>query len=190
MLMPNWILNHPLMRAYNRLHALRHGRRTRTGLMHPQEFFYPLDSILNWNRIYGARGFTQYQCVLPYASGVDVWRRLVRIIADHDAMTYLCVVKDFGEEGVGTISFPRPGITVTFDLPVRMPETQRLVDALNDVVVAEGGRVYLAKDALTRREQFVAMDPRIEAFDRVRRAWDPDERLRSALSVRLFGDRA
>jgi hypothetical protein len=98
------------------------------------------------------------------------------------------VVKDLGAEGRGAISFPKPGITFNLDFPVEGAKTQTLVDALNDFVAAEGGRIYLAKDAFTRPEHFHAMDPRFDAFDAIRRAWDPERTLRSKLSVRLFGD--
>src|SRR5262249_38922226 len=97
------------------------------------------------------------------------------------------VVKDCGAEGLGMLSFPRPGISFAIDLPVR-DTTQRAVDAMNDVVAAEGGRVYLAKDAFSRAEHYRAMDPRVDAFLAVRERWDPERRLRSALSARLFGD--
>ena len=99
----------------------------------------------------------------------------------------LCVIKDCGAEGEGLLSFPRPGISIALDIPVR-DGTQALVDALNELVIAEGGRVYLAKDAFTRAEHFRAMEPRLAAWTAVRRRWDPEGRIRSAQSVRLFGD--
>lgn len=85
------------------------------------------------------------------------------------------------------LSFPKPGVTYALDLTVG-PETQAIVDGLNEVVAAEGGRVYLAKDAFTRAEHFRAMEPRLAAWNAVRRAWDPEGRLKSAQSVRLLGD--
>jgi FAD/FMN-containing dehydrogenase len=100
----------------------------------------------------------------------------------------LCVLKDFHSEGKGTLSFPKPGLSIALDMPIEGARTQRVVDALNDVVAAEGGRVYLAKDALTRPEHFRAMEPRFERWSDVRRKWDPNGALRSALSIRLLGD--
>ena len=85
------------------------------------------------------------------------------------------------------LSFPRPGISIALDIAVR-EDTQALIDALNECVMKEGGRIYLAKDAFTRAEHFRAMEPRLAEFQRVRRVWDPDGKLRSAQSVRLFGD--
>ena len=100
----------------------------------------------------------------------------------------MCVIKDCAAEGKGMISFPKRGITIAMDIPMEGPKTQALVDALNDFVASEGGRVYLAKDALTRPEHFQAMESRLEAWNAVRRRWDPQGWLKSALSVRLLGD--
>jgi FAD/FMN-containing dehydrogenase len=100
----------------------------------------------------------------------------------------LCVIKDCGAEGLGLLSFPKTGISIALDIPVR-DGTQVLVDALNELVIAEGGRVYLAKDQFTRPEHFRAMEPRLAEWQQIRRHWDPEGRLRSAQSVRLLGDR-
>lgn len=183
--LPGWVLTRASVAAYNRLHYFRHGRGTRTRVISPEAFFYPLDGIRHWNRLYGRRGFTQYQCVLPGAAG-GACARLLEAVAGHGA--FLCVIKDCGPEGKGMISFPMRGISVALDMPIRGRTTQMLVDTLNKLVIAEGGRVYLAKDALTRREHFGAMEPRLAAWNAVRRRWDPGGKLRSALSVRLLGD--
>ena len=97
------------------------------------------------------------------------------------------MVKDCGEEGKGILSFPRPGISVAIDIPMRGEATQELVDALNQVVLEAGGRIYLTKDSLTRREDFVRMEARLPEFERIRREWDPEGRIRSAQSVRILG---
>jgi FAD/FMN-containing dehydrogenase len=102
--------------------------------------------------------------------------------------SFLCVIKDFGRESCGILSFPRPGITLALDIAVRN-DTQELIDALNEQVLQEGGRIYLAKDSFTRREHFVAMEgSRLDEFLAVRDRWDPERRFRSAQSVRLLGD--
>jgi FAD/FMN-containing dehydrogenase len=113
---------------------------------------------------------------------------MMEVLTRHGGASFLCVIKDCGPEGEGLLSFPRAGISIALDLAIR-DQTQALVDALNQVVIEEGGRVYLAKDALSRPADFAAMDPRIAEFQRVRRAWDPEGKLRSAQSVRLLGDR-
>src|SRR5262249_20364646 len=105
----------------------------------------------------------------------------------HGGASFLCVIKDCGPEGRGLLSFPMKGISIALDIAVR-DETQALVDSLNEQVIREGGRIYLAKDTFTRRAHFVAMERRLPAFQGVRRKWDPQGKLRSAQSVRLFGD--
>jgi FAD/FMN-containing dehydrogenase len=97
------------------------------------------------------------------------------------------VIKDCGDEGEGMLSFPRRGVSIALDMPIR-ENTQAIIDALNAFVIEAGGRVYLAKDTFTRAEDFRRMEPRLAAFDAVRRRWDPQLRIRSAQSVRLFGD--
>jgi len=163
-------------------------RRAR-GIQHPDSFFYPLDVVADWNRFYGPRGFTQYQCVLPKSAGAEAAHRFLDVLTRRGGASMVCVIKDCGPEGVGMLSFPRPGISIAVDIAIT-DRTQALVDALNEQVIAEGGRVYLAKDAFTRAEHFRAMEPRLPAFLAVRRKWDPEGRIRSAQSVRLFGDPA
>jgi FAD/FMN-containing dehydrogenase len=97
------------------------------------------------------------------------------------------VIKDCGPEGEGLLSFPKTGISIAIDFPVRA-WTQGVVDALNDLVAAEGGRIYLAKDTFSRPDHFAKMETRLPAWQAVRRRWDPEGRLRSAQSVRLLGD--
>ncbi len=185
---PGWALSPFGMRCFNELVLLRYGRGVSRSLMHPQAFFYPLDSLLDWNKAYGRRGFTQYQCVLPHRAGLATYRKLFETISACGGAPYIVVIKDFGAEGRGLLSFPCPGITFSIDMPVAEGTTQRIVDALNDIVAAEGGRVYLTKDAFTREAHYRAMDPRVDGFNAVRRRWDPEGRIRSALSVRLLGD--
>ncbi|MBK8479831.1 MAG: FAD-binding oxidoreductase [Proteobacteria bacterium] len=185
--LPSWALSGPTVRAFNEVYYGSHQPRQRQRIVHPESFFHPLDAILHWNRIYGARGFTQYQCLLPRSAGRGAARRFLELLTARGGASFLCVIKDCGEQGQGLLSFPMPGVSIALDLAVR-DDTQQLVDALNELVIAEGGRIYLAKDAFTRAEHFRAMEPRLEGWQAVRRRWDPEGRLRSALSVRLFGD--
>jgi decaprenylphospho-beta-D-ribofuranose 2-oxidase len=184
---PSWTINGLTVRAFNTLWYWKHVRRRRAGLVHPDQFFYPLDALLHWNRIYGRRGFTQYQCLLPDEAGPGAARRFLDLLTRRGGASFLCVIKDCGAEGRGTLSFLRPGITIAVDLAVR-DDTQSLVDALNELVIAEGGRVYLTKDAFTRPEHFRRMEPRLPQFEALRDRIDPQRAIRSAQSVRLFGD--
>lgn len=184
---PSWVMGHAVGRVFNEFYYRVHPRRARRGIVHPEAFFYPLDAIRHWNRLYGRRGFTQYQCVLPESGGAAMMHELLERMARFGAASFLCVIKDCGAEGEGLLSFPMPGVLVALDLPIR-DNTQQVVDALNEFVVAAGGRIYLAKDAFTRADHFRAMEPRLDRWLTVRRQWDPTGSLRSAQSVRLFGD--
>lgn len=186
--LPNWVLNRWSMRAFNIMTYYVQGS-SRGKIVHPEAFFYPLDKVRHWNRIYGRRGFIQYQCVLPSAGGPDSTRRFLDVLDEHRAAAFLCVVKDCAEEGQGMLSFPLPGISIALDLAVNA-RTQTLVDGLNETVLAQGGRVYLAKDAFTREEHFRDMEPRLDAWLLVRKRWDPELRIKSAQSVRVLGDPA
>lgn len=186
-LVPAWVPRAWGVRAFNGFYYWLHGERVKHGLVHPYAFYYPLDVVADWNRLYGPRGFTQYQCVLPVQAGNPVLRRLLELLQQRRSVPFLNVVKDCGAEGKGTLSFPKPGVSFALDIPVE-EHTQRVVDEVNELVLSEGGRVYLAKDAFTREEHFRAMEPRLAEFERVRRAWDPEGRLKSAQSVRMLGD--
>jgi FAD/FMN-containing dehydrogenase len=188
--LPSFALAGWNMRVFNTL-VYRSHVRARKHVMHPLRFFHILDVVRHWNRAYGRRGMTQYQPVLPLDPSGESYRRFFEVLTSSGEGSFLCVVKDFGPEGRGLLSFPRPGITVNVDLPVRGARTQALIDRLNEVVLEAGGRVYLAKDAFTRPEHLRAMEgPRLEAFQEARRKWDPEGRIASAQSVRLLGDRA
>lgn len=185
--LPGWVVGRWSVRAFNAIWYHRHVPRVKRGLVSPEWFFYPLDFIAHWNRMYGPRGFTQYQCVVPDAAGHGAARRFLELLTARGGASFLCVIKDCGPEGLGLLSFPRPGISIALDLAIN-DRTQGLVDALNELVIAEGGRIYLAKDALTRPAHFAAMEPRLAEWTRIRRLWDPSGRLRSAQSVRVLGD--
>lgn len=188
--LPDWALSRASVRAFNALNHWRHLPRTIERVVHWESFFYPLDRIREWNRMYGRRGFTQYQCVLPEAAGRGAARRLLELLSARGGASFLCVIKDCGEAGRGLLSFPMRGISVALDI-ARRDDTESLVDSLNELVLAEGGRIYLAKDQFTRPEHFRAMEgARFDRFIEARDRWDPDRRIRSAQSVRLFGDRA
>ena len=185
---PSWVLNGLTIRMFNELYYRKQWRPESSGIVSNQSFTYPLDSIHSWNRMYGRRGFTQYQCVLPREAGRSSAKRVLEVLTARGGASFLCVIKDFGREGPGVLSFPRPGITLALDIAVR-DDTQELVDALNEQVLQEGGRIYLAKDSFTRREHFEAMEgARLTEFQAIRDRWDPERRFRSAQSVRLLGD--
>lgn len=184
---PEVMLSQPAVKAFNFALYATHFQKKKVGLVDPFRFFYPLDLIHDWNRMYGRRGFTQYQCVLPDSAGQGAARRFLEVLTKRGGASFLCVIKDCGPESPAYLSFPRSGISIALDIAVR-DDTQELVDALNEHVLAEGGRIYLAKDHFTRPEHFRAMETRLSAFQAVRDRWDPNHTFKSAQSVRLFGD--
>lgn len=185
--LPDVALSQLSVRAFNFLYYWKHLSRRKRGIVHPETFFYPLDAVLDWNKAYGRRGFTQYQVVLPKADATRSAPAFLDLLTREGGASFLCVIKDCGEEGKGLLSFPLPGISVALDIKIT-DRTPELVDRLNRFVISAGGRTYLTKDLFTRAEDYQAMDPRVERFLEVRRSWDPSLRLRSAQSVRLFGD--
>lgn len=187
--LPNWALNRMTASAFNALYYWSHFEHRVERVVAPDPFFYPLDAILHWNRAYGPRGFTQYQCVLPRSAGPSAVHDFLERLVALGSASPLCVIKDCGPQGRGVLSFPMEGTSIAVDMAVT-PDIQRVVDGLNEIVIAAGGRIYLTKDRFTRPEHFKAMEPRLDSFLALRDKWDPRRRLRSAQSVRLLGDRA
>jgi decaprenylphospho-beta-D-ribofuranose 2-oxidase len=185
--LPNWALNPLTAKLFNIAYYWKEFEERSTKLVTPETFFYPLDAILEWNKAYGARGFSQYQCVIPRKAGAAAVRAFMELLTKLGGASPLCVIKDCGPEGKGVLSFPLEGTSIAVDMAVS-PDTQRIVDSLNAFVIETGGRIYLTKDLFTRAEDYRAMDPRVPAFIALRDKWDPKRRLRSAQSVRIFGD--
>jgi decaprenylphospho-beta-D-ribofuranose 2-oxidase len=187
---PGWLLNPTFVRLFNRLYHARRSRGLERRLVSYEEFFYPLDVVGSWNRLYGRRGFLQYQCAIPQASGPAPLAAVLERLARRGVPSFLAVVKDFGPGSEAYLSFPLAGTTLSLDLPYRGRATEEVVHELNALVLEAGGRVYLAKDAVTRANHFAAMMPRLGEWKAVRDRWDPGRRFRSAQSARLFGDPA
>jgi FAD/FMN-containing dehydrogenase len=185
--LPNNALNPLTGRLFNIAYYWKHLQKHKQGIVRPDTFFYPLDAILEWNRAYGSRGFTQYQCVIPRAAGAPAVREFMTLMTKLGGASPLCVIKDCGPQGKGTLSFPLEGTSIAIDMAVE-PGIQNIVDRLNEFVIAAGGRIYLTKDRFTTAAHFAAMEPRLPTFLAARAKWDPHRRLRSAQSVRLLGD--
>ena len=147
-------------------------------------YFYPLDAVQDWNRIYGRHGFVQYQCVLPLATSRDGLTALLTEIARVGQASFLTVLKRLGRESFGYLSFPQEGYTLALDFPANA-DTFALLARLDRIVIEAGGRLYLAKDARMSAPMLRSGYPRLERFNAVRRRYGLDGRFRSALSDRL-----
>jgi decaprenylphospho-beta-D-ribofuranose 2-oxidase len=182
--LPDFAISRFTVSTFNSLFYGIHPTTMRRKIEHPETFFYPLDAIRNWNKLYGRHGFTQYQCVIPEAAGAAAVQSFVALLRRTGGSSMLSVIKDCGEEGEGMLSFPMKGTTVALDLPAR-EGVQQIVDTLNAHLIELGGRIYLAKDRFTRAADYRRMDKRIDAWRAIKDKYDPKGRIRSAQSARL-----
>jgi len=185
--LPNFALNPLSVRAFNFAIYATH-RDQREAVTPYDVFFFPLDSIHNWNRIYGKRGFVQYQCVWPLAESRAGLIETLEAISGSGLPSFLAVLKKFGAQE-GMMSFPMPGYTLALDFPVTTG-LLAFLDRLDEMVLKRGGRVYLAKDARMRPDTFRAMYPKFEEWRAAKAHADPNNHFSSTLSRRLQMDPA
>lgn len=179
---PVSLVNPLTLRAFNELYFRANCWKAGSARVHYQPFFYPLDNLQHWNRMYGRRGFYQYQCALPSEAGLQAMRDILSVIRRSGQGSFLAVLKTFGDRRpVGMLSFPLPGLTLALDFPNLGDRTHRLFAELDAVVAAVSGRLYMAKDARMPRALFLKGYPRIDEF----RAF-MDEGLSSSMSRRLL----
>lgn len=181
--LPSWVLNTFTVKLFNLLYYGKNIKREINNIVSYEPFFYPLDAILNWNRGYGKRGFIQYQFVLPMNAKQGLVEILQRI-SDKGLGSFLAVLKVFGKQE-SMISFPTEGYTLALDFPVK-DGLFEFLDELDKIVLQYGGRLYMSKDARMKPDVMVKGYPKLEEFKSIVKQYNPNGKIRSLQSERLF----
>ncbi len=170
----------PLNLTYFHLQKMRKGRKK----VHYEPFSYPLDNLYEWNRIYGPKGFYQYQSVIPPRDSEAATKEMLRVIKQSGSGSFLAVLKVFGDiPPAGMMSFPKKGVTLALDFPNKGKQSEKLFRQLDSIVAEGRGRIYCAKDARMPKSLFESGYPELEHFLKYR-----DKGISSALSRRLLGE--
>ena len=178
----NHLLNGATIRLFNEAYFRKESPGLNRSTLGVQPFFFPLDAVKNWNFIYGKRGFLQYQMVVPEREAL---REILGEISRSGMGSFLAVIKEFGPMDHGGLSFPRGGTTLALDFPNYGERLLEMLEVLDEIVIAAGGRVYLGKDARLSQEKFQRMYPDWQGWKEVRDRWDPERVFQSDLAVRL-----
>jgi decaprenylphospho-beta-D-ribofuranose 2-oxidase len=181
--LPGGLLNRYTVAAFNEMWYRKAPRERRDEIQPLATFFHPLDGVDRWNRVYGPRGFLQYQFVVPFGAE-EVLRKSVGAFAEAGHASFLAVLKRFGPGNDGMLSFPTAGWTLALDVPVS-DGLSPLLDRLDELVVGAGGRLYLAKDSRARADLMPRMYPELARFRAVRDKYDPTRVFTSDLARRL-----
>lgn len=182
---PQFLLNKTSLKLFNQLYYQRQKQKTSSFQNSLQNYFYPLDSIQNWNRLYGKRGFVQYQCVLPTKQALQGTQKILETLTRSRYPAFLGVLKRFGKENLGLLTFPMTGFTLALDIPILDKGLFAVLDQLDEQVIQYGGRVYLAKDARMQADTFRAMYPKYNEWLTIKNKLDPNNVFSSSLSRRL-----
>jgi FAD/FMN-containing dehydrogenase len=182
--MPGLALNRYTVQLFNSLYYNRVRKHETERITHYEPFFYPLDSLLEWNRIYGKSGFTQYQFVLPLETGLEGISRVLKEIAESKLGSFLAVLKIFGDGNENYLSFPMKGYTLALDFKM-CDQVRSLMLKLDDIVLDLGGRIYLSKDVRMSERIFKAGYPDWMQFQEVREKYGAPEVFNSIQSTRI-----
>ncbi len=181
---PSFTLNTYSITMFNALYYHVKGRSIENHRVPIETFFYPLDKVAHWNRMYGKAGFTEYQCVLPKSESLKGMRLLLKKITDSGLGSFLAVLKLFGPQNRNYLSFPMEGYTLALDFKIQ-PRLFPLLEQLDEIVLAHGGRLYLTKDVRMSHEVFAKGYPMLDEFRAVRKKYGLDQRFNSIQSRRI-----
>ncbi len=162
---PSFTLNKLTMKSFNSVYFKRSVKQKNIKLQHFRKFFFPLDNIKQWNRIYGKRGFFQYQFVLPMENALSALKKLLQVIVRSGQGSFLSVLKTFGNKtSNGLLSFPKEGVTLALDFPNKGEKTLELLSLLDVILLEYNGRLYPAKDARMKADNFSAQYQNLRKF--------------------------
>jgi FAD/FMN-containing dehydrogenase len=181
---PSFALNNLSVKAFNWLYYYKAPDGVSHQRVHFDSFFYPLDSIKNWNRIYGKNGFTQYQFILPKESSFEALQEILTKISQSGKGSFLAVLKLYGKENENYLSFPIEGYSLALDFKIEEGLFE-LLDELDTIVVENKGRIYLTKDVRVSRDTFEYGYPQIDKFRKYRKENNMSEKFNSIQSKRL-----
>lgn len=181
---PSFVLNKFSVQAFNWLYYGKVRERISKQKVDIDTFFYPLDAIDNWNRIYGKNGFTQYQCILPKETSYNGLEAILKAISDSGKGSFLAVLKLYGKANDNYLSFPMEGYSLALDFKIEEGLLE-LLDKLDEIVLRHGGRIYLAKDVRVSKEVFEKGYPQIDKFRALREKYKMNDKFNSLQSRRL-----
>ncbi len=183
--LPGWALNSTTVGLFNTLFFNKQIKSRVTALQDYEPFFYPLDAVLKWNKMYGKRGLLQFQYAIPWENARQGTVSILREVAKSGLASFLAVLKAFGDvPSPGMMSFPKPGITLALDFPIKPDVSFRLFDRLAEMTYELGGRLYPAKDARMTAQQYQAFYPQWERFARYK-----DPAITSSFWERVVGEK-
>ncbi len=181
---PNMILNRLTVAAFNEAYFRKAPQSRKKELTDIASFFHPLDGIQQWNRIYGPKGFIQYQFVVPDSSA-NLIKESIDMLRKIGVPSFLSVLKRFGEENLGFLSFPKKGWTLAVDIPLSIPKLDRTLFELDLKIAEAGGRIYLSKDSRQSSDIFSSTYPRLNEWKIIQKSMDPKRIFCSDLATRL-----
>ncbi len=181
--LPNGLLNKFTVRLFNETWYRKAPDLRKNELQTISQFFHPLDGVENWNKIYGPKGFIQYQFAIPDSASYLIAKTL-EVLREANALSFLTVLKRFGGKNKGFLSFPISGWTLAVDVPAAIPNLNEALNYLDSLVQREGGRIYLAKDSRQSSEMFFNTYPQFDRWLKVKNIMDPQNKFTSDLAER------
>ncbi|MGB9701761.1 MAG: FAD-binding protein [Candidatus Kapaibacteriota bacterium] len=182
---PNFTLNSYTLKTFNTLYYNKEFTEEKNFELHYNNFFYPLDSINNWNRIYGKRGFAQYQFVIPKFNAINIIKNILKIMQEYGQYSFLTVLKQFGKENDFFLSFPMEGYTLAMDFSLNQKSLE-MFKIFDKIILENGGRLYLTKDSRMDSHFFKkTYANKLTKFLEIKEKVDPENKFKSLQSIRL-----